>query len=237
MTTGAPRLDGDLDCGVGPESIAVTSMMLRIPVPNGNKCRKVPSRFLANMLTQSPWREAVPRAGVRIKGARIVGDVDLANAKLIRPIEIIESRIEGAINLSHARTDSLILLDSSLMVGNFDAEGLHDESSLSLADGAAFKSVMRLTGAKIDGGVDMTGVSFYGALKASSLEVGGDLLMYSDDQNKASFKEVDLRLAKITGQVPWWPPVSTARWRPPRWRWVAICSWDLTARTRPASKM
>ena len=166
-----------------------------------NRCRKVPSRFLANMLTQSPWREAVPRAGVRIKGARIVGDVDLANAKLIRPIEIIESRIEGAINLSHARTDSLILLDRSLMVGNFDAEGLHDESSLSLADGAAFKSVMRLTGAKIDGGVDMTGVSFYGALKASSLEVGGDLLMYSDDQNKASFKEVDLRLAKITGQV------------------------------------
>jgi hypothetical protein len=29
-----PRLDGDLDCGVQPEIVVVTTMMLRIPVPN-----------------------------------------------------------------------------------------------------------------------------------------------------------------------------------------------------------
>jgi hypothetical protein len=75
-------------------------------------------------LTRVPWRDAVPFEGVRIAGARIVGDVDFENAKLIRPIEIFASRIEGAIKLSHARTDSLILLDGSLMDGALTADSL-----------------------------------------------------------------------------------------------------------------
>ena len=50
-----------------------------------NECRKLSSRFLQDLLTLAPWRDAVPFAGVRIKGARITGDVDLQNAKLIRP--------------------------------------------------------------------------------------------------------------------------------------------------------
>ena len=58
-------------------------------------CRKLSSRFLQDMLTWAPWRDAVPFAGVRITGARIVGDVDLENAKLTRPILIVDSRIEG----------------------------------------------------------------------------------------------------------------------------------------------
>ncbi len=72
-------------------------------------CRKLSSRFLEDLLTRAPWREAVPFAGVRIIGARIVGNIDLENAKLIRPIEIFGSRIEGAINLRRARTNSLII--------------------------------------------------------------------------------------------------------------------------------
>lgn len=50
------------------------------------------ARGLHNDLTRAPWRDAVPFAGVRIKGARILGDVDLENAKLSRPIEIFDSR-------------------------------------------------------------------------------------------------------------------------------------------------
>ena len=76
-----------------------------------NDCRKLPARFVEDLLTRAPRRDAVPSIGVQIGGARIVGDVDLENVKLIRPIEIIYSRIEGAINLSHARTDSVILLE------------------------------------------------------------------------------------------------------------------------------
>src|SRR6202022_683440 len=103
-------------------------------------CRKLSGHFLEDLLMRAPWREAVPFAGVRIAGARIVGDVYLENAKLIRPIEIFGSRIEGAINLTHARADSEIVLDGSLMNSAFAADGLHAESNLSLANGAVFKS-------------------------------------------------------------------------------------------------
>jgi hypothetical protein len=126
---------------------------------------------------------------------------DLENATLIRPIEIFGSRIEGAINLSHARTNSVVALVGSLMKGKFYADSPHAESDLALANGAVFKSDVRLNGAKIDGFVNMIGTSFGGTLDADSLQVGTSLIMRSDDQNKASFKDVILRGAKITGQI------------------------------------
>lgn len=52
-------------------------------------CRKLSARFLQDLLTRSPWREAIPFAGIQIKGARIVGEVDLESAKLIRSMSII----------------------------------------------------------------------------------------------------------------------------------------------------
>jgi hypothetical protein len=162
-------------------------------------CRELPARFLEDLLTRAPRRDVVPFAGVRIRGARIVGKIDLENAKLIRPIEILGSRIEGAINLSDSRTDSLIMLDGSLMVGDFAADSLHAESDLFLAD-TAFKSGVSLNGAKIDGLVNMIGASLDGTLNADKLKVGSTLYMRSEGQNKASFKDVVLRSAKITGQ-------------------------------------
>jgi hypothetical protein len=47
----------------------------------------------------------------------------------------------------------------------------------------------------------MGGSGFDGALDADSLQVGGSLLMYSDDQNRTRFKDVFLCSAKVTGQI------------------------------------
>jgi hypothetical protein len=165
-----------------------------------NKCRKLSGRFLEDLLTRAPWQKAVTHAGVIIFGARIAGYVDLENAKLIRPILILKSRIEGAITLRHARTDSFISLDASLMIGEFAANGLHAESDLFMRNGAVFKSDVSLNGAKIDGEVDMS-ASFEGALNADKLTVGGSLYMRSEGENKASFKNVVLGGAKIAGQI------------------------------------
>jgi len=164
-------------------------------------CRKLSARFLQDLLTRAPWREAVPFEGVRIAGARIIGNIDLENAKLIWPVEIFASRIEGEINLRHARTDSLIGLAGSLMAGDFAADSLHSESNLLLRNGTTFKGEVRLRGAKITGQIDMSGASFERTLNADSLQVGGILIMRSDGQNKASFKDVILRGANVTGQI------------------------------------
>ena len=102
-------------------------------------CRKLSARFLQDLLTRAPWREATPLGGISIGGARIVGNVDLTDASLIRAILIAGSRIEGKIDLTRARTDSLIELDDSLMSGEFLADSLHSESDLNLHNGAVFK--------------------------------------------------------------------------------------------------
>jgi uncharacterized protein YjbI with pentapeptide repeats len=166
-----------------------------------NDCRKLSPRILQDLLTQAPWRDSVPFAGVRIAGARIVGDVDLENAKLSRPIEIIGSQIEGLFNLNRAQTDSLVSLAGSLMTGGFFAHGLHAESDFTLGYGAAFKEEVSLYGANIGGDADMTGASVEGQLNANALQVGGSLFMRSVGKNKASFKKVDLTGSKISGQI------------------------------------
>jgi uncharacterized protein YjbI with pentapeptide repeats len=164
-------------------------------------CRQLSADFLRNVLTQAPWKEATTFAGVRIAGARIVGEFDLTNAKLVRPIEISYSQITNNINLRHARTDSLISLDGSLIYGAFYADSLRSESDLYLRNGNEFRKPVILNGAKIDGRVELTGSSFDGPLNANSIQVGLDLLMYSDPGNIALFKDIDLSNAKISGQV------------------------------------
>ena len=164
-------------------------------------CRKISSRFLEDLLTRAPWRELVPVAGVQIAGARIAGDVDLANTTLVRAIILSGSRIEGWFNLNRAHTDSLISLTGSLMAGGFFAHGLHAGSDLALGDGAVFKGEVSLYGANIDGDVVVTGASLEGKLNANALQVGGSLFMRSDSRNKASFKSADLSGSKISGEI------------------------------------
>ena len=164
-------------------------------------CRKLSATFLKDLLTRSPWREAIPVAGLQIKGARIVGELDLDSAALVRSISILASRIEGPITLLHARTNGLIWLEGSLMKAPFNAESLHSESDLFLRNGSVFKNEVKLNNAKIDGNVELTGARFDGKLNAGQLHIGGYLSMNSDDRNKASFHEVDLTDAKVAGQL------------------------------------
>jgi uncharacterized protein YjbI with pentapeptide repeats len=170
-------------------------------------CRKISSGFLEDLLKRSPRKEqdeqgaaeSLRFAGIQFIGARIVGVVGLEDTKIIRTIKILDSQIE-AINLRHAHTDSVIVLDESLINGKFDASGLHAESDLSLA-GVTIKGRVNFYSAKIDGDLDATGANFDGQLDADALQVGGSLLMRSTDRNKASFKHVVLRSANIKGQI------------------------------------
>ena len=187
-------------------------------------CRKLSARFLQDLLTRAPWREATPLGGVSIGGARIVGTLDLTDTSLIRAILIDGSRIEGKIDLTRARTDSLIELDDLLMSGEFLADSLHSESDLNLRNGAVFQNTVglgsariagqlvlsgarfmkavSLGGAKVNGQILMPGASFDEVLNATALEVGGNLLMASLPQNKTSFKKgMSLIGARIAGNV------------------------------------
>jgi hypothetical protein len=163
-------------------------------------CRALSARFLQDLLTRSPWREAIPSAGIQVKGARIVGDFDLENARLIRPLSILASGIEDTINLGYARTDSLIWLEDTLMNARFDAYALHSDYDLRLIK-SVFKDEVSLNRAKIDGDVELTGSEFVRKLDAGQMRVGGYLSMNSGNGRKAIFNQVSLMDAKVGGQL------------------------------------
>jgi uncharacterized protein YjbI with pentapeptide repeats len=161
-------------------------------------CRKLSTDFLQDILTKPPWREAIPFKGVRIAHAKIGGDVDLENVRLVRGISITDSFIDGSMNLNRARTEGLISIQSSLVSGGVQASSLYSESSL-LLRWSSFQNV-DLHSAKVMGQIDIHGVSVSGALNADSLQTG-DFYLQSDDWRQASFKELRLRNAKVAGQI------------------------------------
>jgi len=165
------------------------------------ECRQIPPRFVEDLLTRLPWRDAVPREGLLIAGARIAGDVNLANATLSRSIEISGSQIVGTIRLDHARTQSAISLAGSRVSGTFFANSLQSTDDLVLWGGTTFVADVWLAGAKVQGRVDMTGATLESGMTANLMEVGGDLFMGSDSQNKATFNDVNLRNATVKGAL------------------------------------
>ena len=60
-----------------------------------DKCRMISSSFVVDLLTRAPWRDTLPFEGVSDHRRPDCREIDLENAKLIRPIEIAGSRIEG----------------------------------------------------------------------------------------------------------------------------------------------
>jgi hypothetical protein len=164
-------------------------------------CRTFPATFLIDIFTQPTLRDALKYKGVEIRGAKIVGDVDFDFAKLERPLRVTESRFEGAISLRYSSAESLIDLSDSSVAGGLDASAFRCESDLSLVGTVVSKRKLSLARATIAGLVDLTGAHVEGELNAGSLNVGGSLLMGSDDMHQASFQSVDLKHATVKGEI------------------------------------
>jgi hypothetical protein len=56
------------------------------------KCRTLSAAFMVDILTKPALRDSIHYKGIDVRGAKIVGDVDLAFAKIERPVQISESR-------------------------------------------------------------------------------------------------------------------------------------------------
>ena len=187
-------------------------------------CREISAHYLVTLLTRDPWRESMPFQGLRITGADIVGDLNLANAKLIRPLVIDRSRFYGVVDLSQATTDSVLVFKNSIVDGAFHADFLRSEKSVDLSgtnfhlgaslNGATIPGQLRmlqahfsgqleddqrraldLGGATIGGAIFLAGSTFLGEFYADSLQAVG--IVGSD----CSFRDVNLGGAKITSNL------------------------------------
>jgi hypothetical protein len=163
-------------------------------------CRRLPSSFLINMLTQKRSRDGLGAAEIHIVGAVISGDINLSFAKLDKALILQNCRITDGIDLSHARTDSVIEVIGSNVLGTVSAEELHSDMSL-VTDGSEFHGSVSLQNARIIGDVSMVGTTFDGDLKADSIQIGGLLSLVSSTVHNTSAKGVSMRAAKVAGNA------------------------------------
>jgi hypothetical protein len=170
------------------------------------------------VLTNPSWRDQIQQH-VTLRGADIDGTIDLSDSEIAPAVWLDRSRIEGNVNLNYSHWRRYLSLRGSNIAGALSAYMLHSESgigldgvavesgvsleraeingSLLIGNHARFDGDLTLFGAKIGRSLWMQGASFMGAVSASPLSVGDDLLM-----NYSRFDgDVNLGGAQIGGNL------------------------------------
>jgi hypothetical protein len=145
--------------------------------------------------------------GVRIRGARIAGVLDLEAAVVPYPLELIDCWFDNPIRLIDAETRR-ILLNGSQIVG-FDGAGARIRGELCLAHGFLSSGNVSLKGATVDGNLDCNGGRLLGApesLSGRGLVVMGDVRLGLDHASApmlgfAAAGEVCLVKATVRGDL------------------------------------
>lgn len=159
-------------------------------------CRKITASFISDVLTLPRWRDRIARHGLRLRGARIDGDLDLVNAEIRSDLWIDASRIEGKLDLTGAHLAGVLSLQRTMLHGDLAAERVRADAGLLLQDHAAFRGDVILSSARIAGHVLMDSSSVDGTVDASGLSVEGGVFL----RNRATVKRgLDLRGARLGG--------------------------------------
>ena len=118
--------------------------------------------------------------GVRIRGAKIAGDLDLDSATIAFPLEIVRCYVAGAFVLRDARSKRLVFSGSWLSKG-LKAPGVTVEGDVYLSHGFSAKGEVRLPAADIGGNLDCSNGTFRNpdghALFADGMTVKGGVFL------------------------------------------------------------
>ncbi|RMF94055.1 MAG: hypothetical protein D6736_00740 [Nitrospinota bacterium] len=150
--------------------------------------------FLETILLHEPFRSALPRQGISIRGAWFTETLDLSYAILPHQLRLEDSRFDAPVSLAFLRTLYPLSFAGSVFTQTLDMRGVQVQSSLFLDDGV-FADVI-LSGARIDGNLELDGASFPEVLTMNDLQVGRSLFM-----RKARFADINLINTTIQGQL------------------------------------
>ncbi|HEY8874886.1 MAG TPA: hypothetical protein VIM52_17790 [Stellaceae bacterium] len=136
-------------------------------------CRTISGAELKTMILED---RAGP-AGLRLRGVRILGKLDLSNAEIKHPVRIVESRIDGAIDLRDAHLAGSLVLDGTVVAGRFDGNNLRALGDLTMKSGASFRGPIVLRDARVAGKLDMELSTFEQYIDGAGLHVSDGLYM------------------------------------------------------------
>lgn len=127
------------------------------PVPgdagsdSANKPRRpdeIESKLIRWLLTDPQSVKQIDARGIRVSSARITGDLDLSNQKVPLPLNFLNCRFTGLIDLSFAQVPMLELSGSSVRLVN--ADGVTVRGDIAIDDGFEARQIS-LRGAHIGG--------------------------------------------------------------------------------------
>ena len=162
--------------------------------------RTVRAGLLTELLTGRRQAEAGPVRAVKLRGARIIGVLDLEATRLACPLLLDGCFVDQAVNLKDAQAETIRMPGSH--VPGIAAAQLRTEGSLELNDGFTASAQICLLGAHIGGQLDLSGASATSssgpALDADGLTV--TLSMFCR-HGFTAHGEIRLRTAQIGGQL------------------------------------
>jgi hypothetical protein len=169
--------------------------------------RKISAKFLETILLSEKYRNALPRFGVHIVGARFDELIDLKNAVVAHEVRLDKCRLDKGIDLTGADLTYGIAISNSY-VRYVKMRAVKIKAYLTLAGDVIetgkisddnTEVSIELEGAHIAGFVDLgSSTSTAGLIQAQSINVGGAL--YLNEQSQF-YGEVDISFAKIGGSL------------------------------------
>jgi hypothetical protein len=160
--------------------------------------------FLNTILLFEPYRSAIPRQGVQIRGAHFRDAVNLAGGELARDFSITDSNFDRDLDLQYLHARGSISLEKSRIVGPVNMEGLEVERNLNLSwvnMGAEDRGDIRLVGAQIKGNLWLWDSIVRLHLNMDSLSVGGHLEMSGRGGHRATYRSIWLQNASVGGEL------------------------------------
>ena len=143
------------------------------------KARTIRAEVLRHLLVEELW--AIASRGVRLRGLRIIGHLDLLAAKLRCPLSLDSCYLDGPSPALGFASVPLLEIKRCYLAG-LDAESLVVSADLDLSE-STFSCPIRLEGAAITGQLNCCSARLEGsdesgdALVADGLKVGGDLVL------------------------------------------------------------
>lgn len=157
--------------------------------------RTVPAEFLAWLVTDPRAHEFVSPDGLTIAGARITGQVHLADREVAFPLTLQNCEVADGIDLSQAHTSSLSFPHTH--VGLIDGRRLVTRGDIWMVDGFHASELVTLSRAEVDGELTFGGRLDKG-VAALMVNVKGDVVF---QEGTVTGQTLDLSLAHINGNL------------------------------------
>ena len=156
--------------------------------------RKLTADFLSTLLSQEPYRSAIPPEGVKIRGATFEGDVILRDAVLVRVLGVFDSKFLGKLEMNRLRTPTSVAFTGSIFEKELSLDSANIGGNLNMIGGDFGEIVLKT--AEIRGDLSMTDSHVTGLLNMNGARVGGTLFL-----RDATFNGVDLTEVTIGRQL------------------------------------